>query len=281
MNFDRFLQKACPLFNLEWRKFRRRSARHRIERRMKELGFDDYGSYLGHLMTDRQEAEGFADLMRVTVSRFFRNRACWFEIVEKVLPGLIAGKASESVFRVWSVGCCGGEEPYTMAMIWLQYLQPRFPDRTIDIFATDIDFPSLERARMGQYDYASLREVPPEIIAAWFRLKNGRWLVDKRTRNLVRFQNHNLMEDPPPTGTDLVICRNLPFTYYRGDRLLAAALRLFEALRPEGALMIGKSETIDLPVKHLFEPWPGVVGVFRKRNNVTSSPNSSPIIYLD
>lgn len=264
LDFDRFLRQICPFLELDWRKYRRRSARHRIARRMMQLELESYDSFLQHLRTDKQEAEGLADLMRVTVSRFFRNKTSWLEMAEKVLPELLAGKAAGSVFRVWSAGCCGGEEPFTMATLWLQYLQPRFPGISIDILATDIDSPSLERARIALYDHASLREVPPEIIAAWFRREKGRWLVDERVKTLVRFQYHNLMTDPPPYGIDLVLCRNLVFTYYRGNLQLTATRHLHAALRSGGLLMVGKSEKLGLSVRHLFEPWPGVAVAHRK-----------------
>ncbi len=265
MEYDHFLRQVCPLLGLKWRKYRRRSARHRINQRIKELGLDDYASYLSRLKEDSREADGLADLMRVTVSRFFRDKACWSDLTARVLPALLAEKTSGKTFRVWSAGCCGGEEPYSMALVWLDYIRPLFPDFTFEILATDIDEPSLVRARRGLYDSASLREVPREIVDAHFSRNNGRWLVDGRVKDTVRFLKHNLMLDPAPSGMDLVLCRYLVFTYYGGDRLLAAAKRLHEALRPGGVLMTGSSETLDAPVRNLFESWPGSACMYRKR----------------
>lgn len=267
MNFDGFLQQACPSLGLEWRKYRRRAARHRIDRRMKELGIPDYSSFLERLRTDRSEAEGLADLMRVTVSRYFRDRACWTDLAYKALPRLLAEKPVVSTFRVWSAGCCGGEEPYTMALVWLEYLRPVFPSFTIEILATDIDHSSLERAVEGLYSTASLRESPGEIRDKWFKRKNGLWQIDERVNELVRFENRNLLKDPLPSGIDLVLCRYLIFTYYRGERLLKAAKRIYEALRPGGALMTGRRETLNAVCEDFFEPWPGIECVYRKRGN--------------
>jgi chemotaxis methyl-accepting protein methylase len=264
VEYDHFLRQVCPLLGLKWRKYRRRSARHRINQRIQELGLADYASYLGRLKEDSREAAGLADLMRVTVSRFFRDRACWSQLTARVLPELLAEKTSDKTVRVWSAGCCGGEEPYSMALVWLEYLQPLFPDFTIEIFATDIDEPSLARARRGLYDTASLRELPREIVDAYFSRNNGRWLVDDRVKEPVRFLKHNLVLDPAPSGMDLVLCRYLVFTYYGGNRLLAAAMRLHEALRPGGVLMTGRSETLDAAVSSLFDSWPGSACMYRK-----------------
>jgi chemotaxis methyl-accepting protein methylase len=203
--------------------------------------------------------------MRVTVSRFFRDRSCWTDLTLKVLPVLLSGKTGDTTFRVWSAGCCGGEEPYTMALIWLEYLYPLFPNLSMDVLATDIDDSSMHRAYKGLYAIGSLRETPPEIRDKWFRRNNGMWLIDERVKELVRFEKSNLMADLPPSGMDLVLCRYLTFTYYRGERLLKAAKRLYQALGPDGALMTGHKEALDAGSKRLFEQWPGAGCTYRKR----------------
>lgn len=265
MDFDRFLQNICHPLGLEWRKYRRRAARHRLDRRIRELCLSDYPAYLERLRTDPREAARLADLMRVTVSRFFRDSTCWTDLAVKALPEMLADKSADTTLRVWSAGCCGGEEPYTLALVWLEYLRPLFPGCSIDILATDIDDSSLERASNALYASGSLREVPSDILDRWFSRTNGMWLVDERVKELVRFQRRNLMEDAPPSGLDLVLCRYLVFTYYRGERLMKAAERLWGALRPGGLLMTGRSEALDGIGKDLFEPLPGTGCLYRKR----------------
>jgi len=265
LDFDRFLQSVCPDLDLEWRKFRRRAARHRVERRMKELRLHDYASFLERVKTDPREAEGLADLMRVTVSRFFRDITCWTELAMDVLPVMNAEKTTDRAFRVWSAGCCGGEAPYTLALGGLEYLRPHFPGVTIHVLATDIDNASLERAHKGLYSAGSLREVPAGILDRWFHRRNGMWMIDERVKDMVRFQRRNLMEETPPPGLDLVLCRYLVFTYYGGERLLKASRRLHESLRPGGVLMTGRAEALHGASRILFVPWTGAGCAYRKR----------------
>ncbi len=267
MDFDRFLQHACPPLDLDWRKYRRRAARHRINHRMSELNIGDYPSYLDLLREDRKESEKLADLMRVTVSRFFRDKRCWTDLSMKVLPALMAVKSDNKTLRVWSAGCCGGEEPYTVGLVWLEYLCTLFPAFNIDILATDIDNSSLDRACRGAYSTGSLRETPPEVRGRWFRSDDDLWLINEQLKELVRYEKRNLMEDPPPSGMDLVLCRYLAFTYYRGERLMQAARRLHEALVPGGILMIGSRETLDEKMENLFEKWPDTGCLYRKRKD--------------
>lgn len=266
MTFDRFLQEAAPLEGLAWRKYRRRSARHRVEFRIRELGLDGFDAYLDLLRSDPKERAGLADLMRVTVSRFFRERDRWRTLADQVLPALVAEKtaiADAAPLRAWSAGCCGGEEPYTLAMVWLESIAPFHPGSAIEIVASDIDETSLERAAAARYDSSSLREVPSGARARFLLRQNGLWTVSDEVKGLVRLERRNVMSDPLPSGMDLILCRYLAFTYYRGERLSAATHRLWEALRPGGTLMVGKKE--GGPESPLFEKWPGCDGFYRKK----------------
>ena len=178
MNFDDFLKKACPPLNLDWRKYRRRAARHRVNNRIKELDLYGYASYLERLRTDPAEAEILPDVMLVTVSRFFREEDRWEKLKEEVLPQLLKNCLGNRSVRAWSIGCCGGEEPFTLALLWLHYLKSRYPVHILEILGTDLDMPSLNRASQGVYTDSSLREVPEEILCRWFCRKKtfGSWI---------------------------------------------------------------------------------------------------------
>ena len=269
MTFDRFLQEVAPLQGLEWRKYRRRSARHRVEARIRELGLHGFEPYYDYLRYHPEELAGLADLMLVTVSRFFRERELWRTLAQTVLPELLAGNAGGEPLRVWSVGCCGGEEPYTLAMVWLESVAPWHPGCRLELTASDIDQASLERAGAARYDAGSLCEVPAETRARFFSREKPFWSVCEEVRGLVRLERRNLMSDPLPSAMDLVLCRYLAFTYFKGERLLAAALRLREALRPGGILMVGKKEQLVAPAALFFDPLPGCHGFYRRRDKVT------------
>ncbi len=265
MQFDAFLKRACPPRDLDWRKYRRRSARHRVLARMAELGLMKFEDYLDRLDRDAGEAAELAELMAVTVSRFFREAPVWKDLEERVLPHLLAEVAGRRRLRAWSVGCAGGEEPYSLALLWHDRLQPRYPRRRLTILASDIDESSLERARLAAFGGSSLREIPPALQEKWFAAHDDHRRLSPLLADRVRFLHHNFMNDPPPGTFDLVLARYLPFTYYRGERRLQAARRLWRALRPGGALMIGAKESLLAEERYLFDPWPGATAVYRRR----------------
>lgn len=242
---------------------------------MEELGVREFADYAGLLLRDPEEARTFADRARVTLSRFFREGQRWELLGSHVLPVLLGQTRRGRPLRVWSAGCCNGEEPYSLAVLWLETLRPRFPDRDLEILATDIDPAVLHRARDGWYPARTLREVPGVARDRWFSSERGGWRIRPEAARLVRFQRHNLMEDPPPRSRDLVLCRYLAFTYYQGARRYRAAERLWESLRPGGALVIGRKEGLGPRELELFEPWPGVEGVFRHKASPSRRANSA------
>ncbi len=266
MDFDGFLREACPPLDLQWRKYRRRSARHRVAARMRELGLEGFPSYLAFLRNHPEESAALADRMLVTVSRFFRERQCWQRLADDVLRQEIT--AGGGPYRVWSAGCCGGEEPYTLAMLWRSLMESSPGGRALEITATDVDGASLERAAAGLYDPSSLREVPESLRGRFFHREGGSWRLDEGVIREVSLGEANLMTDPSPGEQDLVLCRYLAFTYYRGERRMEAARRLFSALRKGGVLFIGRKEGPGPDEGSLFAPVAAGCGIYRRREGL-------------
>ena len=72
----------------------------------------------------------------------------------------------------------------------------------------------------------------------------------------------------------------IEFTYYKGTRRHAAAQRLWLALHPDGALMIGCKEDLRLPERDLFEPWPNAEGIFRRKKQAWEHSRFIPTLQL-
>lgn len=258
MTYDDFLKAVGKFLDLDWRKYRRRSARRHVEKRLRQLNISDYGQYLERLRSDSEEARNLPDLMRVTVSRFFREQECWWELAE-ILPDPLKNRDSEVPLKAWSIGCCNGEEPYSLAILflWKFGTSMNAVNSGIDILATDIDKNVLERARAGCYENGTLREVPTNMLSRFFFRSGPRLCVDEIVRKPVRIEYHNFMKDPLPGGIDLVLCRYLAFTYYTGERRRQAAQRLWQAMKPGAVLMMGRKEGLGVQEEDLFECWPG------------------------
>jgi chemotaxis protein methyltransferase CheR len=243
-----FLQWALPRLDLRWAGFRkvRRQVCRRIAHRVDELGLADLGAYRAHLETHPEEWSNLDGLCRITISRFWRDRAVYEALRDVVLPTL-----GPSV-SAWSAGCASGEEAYSLV------LAAAAAGVEVAVPATDVDAALLTRARNACYPESSLRELPPDVRAEAF--EDGCLRPDHRER--VSFRLHDVRTDPPPGAFDLVLCRNLAFTYYADELQLRVAGLLERSLRPRGALVVGAHES---PPADAFEPWLPAQGIWRRR----------------
>lgn len=268
-----FLQWALPRLGLRWaglRKVRRQVCR-RLARRMRELGLEHVDDYRARLESTPEEWEALDALCRVTISRFHRDRRV-FEVLEQdVLPVLAkAAVGEERGLRAWSAGCASGEEPYTLALVWELRVRPAFPLTAIEILATDVDDNVLDRARRGAYGQSSLRELPDEWRRRAFTRRGERFHVRPRFRSLVTFARHDARTRAPEGPFDLVLCRNLAFTYFEADVQECVARELTRALRRGGALVVGAHESLPENAPG-FEPWNGTRNVYRRERAARAS----------
>ena len=125
-----FLRGTLPAIGLEWRGFRRvhRQVCKRLGRRLAALGLADLQAYRVYLGADAAEWSRLDELCRISITRFYRDRAVFDALRERLLPALAqrARRGGAPALRAWSAGCAGGEEPYTLALLWHLDVAPRF-----------------------------------------------------------------------------------------------------------------------------------------------------------
>jgi chemotaxis protein methyltransferase CheR len=244
-----FLQWALPRLRLRWAGFRkvRRQVCRRISRRQAELGLDGVDAYRARLESDPAEWGVLERLCRITISRFWRDRALFEALRDEVLPALGPDVAA------WSAGCASGEEPYSLV------LAAEEAGVGLRVLATDVDPVLLERARRARYPESSLRELPPELRRRAFEGE----LLKREYRARIECALHDLRTGPPDGPFDLVLCRNLLFTYFEEELQREVGGQLAASVRPGGALVVGRHETLPDGLEGL-EPWPASYGVYRR-----------------
>jgi chemotaxis protein methyltransferase CheR len=262
-----FLQWALPRLGLRWAGFRRVRGQvcKRLRRRVLELELGDLAGYRAYLEAHPDEWAALEAVTHITISRFNRDRGVFAGVAGEVLPALsrAAAERGSGALEAWSAGCASGEEAYTLAIIWRLEIAPPIPGLAIRILATDVDDAMLERARRGCYGAASLRELPDAWRAAAFAERDGAFCVGTSFREPVRLARHDVRDDPPGGPFDLVMCRNLAFTYFDAAGQRDAAARLAGALRPGGALVLGKHEALPPGVQE-FEAWSPGERIYRR-----------------
>ena len=262
-----FLRWALPRLHLRWAGFRkvRRQVCRRLARRLRELSLPDLESYRAYLAENEAEWELLDDCCRISISRFQRDRAVWEALREEVLPVLARGARARrrAVLTAWSAGCASGEEPYTLTALWDLRLRRAFPNLTLRVIATDSDPVLLERARRGEYGASSLRDFPSSWREAAFERTDGRFRVRPALREHLELRCSDLRGPLPDGPFDLVLCRNLAFTYFDEALQRETAKKLAGALVDGGALVLGRRESLPADVGD-FAPWLPQQGIHRR-----------------
>jgi len=205
------------------------TVRKRLAKRVAALGLPSLSEYRAYLEREPAELNVFERMCRITISRFYRDAAVFESLAPFLRPGA----------RVWSAGCASGEEPYTVAI-----LEPN-----AEILATDAEEHLIERARRGCYPGGSLRELPAHLRERAFRREGELYCVRDEYRRAITFRCEDLRASMPDGPFDLVLCRNLAFSYFDEAEQRALAAKLIARLRPSGVLVIGARETLPAGVE--------------------------------
>jgi chemotaxis protein methyltransferase CheR len=237
----------------------------------REFGFGDIDSCLRSLLASalaRPELETLASHLTVGETYFFRDRKTFGILEDHVLPELLRGHGAERRLRIWSAGCCTGEEPYSIAML-LDRLIPDRGDWNVTLLATDINPRFLRKAAEGVYGEWSFRDAPAWIRRHFERSRGGRFELEPRIRKQVTFSYLNLADDAYPSlatntnAMDVILCRNV-LMYFTPERAEKVVEKFHRSLVEGGWLIVSPTE-----ISHtLFSSFaafefPGIV-VYRK-----------------
>jgi chemotaxis protein methyltransferase CheR len=197
----------------------------------------------------RSQIETLASHLTVGETYFFREKRS-FEVLEQhILPALLhAREHTERRLRIWSAGCCTGEEAYSIAML-LDRLIPDSEKWNVTILATDINPAFLGKAAEGVYGEWSFRDTPDWIQTHHFKHgKNARFEILPRIRKRVTFSYLNLADDVYPSLTnntnamDVIFCRNV-LMYFTAAQAKKVIENLRRSLVDGGWLIVSPVET--------------------------------------
>ena len=264
-----FLQWCLPRLRLRWSGFRkvRRQVCKRLNRRIRELGIPDIFSYKGYLDCHSEEWKSLDSLCRITISRFYRDRGVFDTLRSRILPALAKGalESNADKVRCWCAGCGSGEEAYTLQILWKLCIIPVIQEHLpLLIVATDINPVVLERAVKGVYTKSSLSDLPGMLVRQAFTCSGGICAVKKGAYGEdIEFVEQDIREQLPEGTFQLVLCRNLVFTYFDESLQLELFGRIWERLEPGGFLVTGIHESLPEGVEGIIRH-NKIPGVYQK-----------------
>jgi chemotaxis protein methyltransferase CheR len=221
-----------------------------LEQRVKQKGysaFNEYYNFLKYHPEGSSELKNLIELLTVGETYFFRSPAQFDALKDKIIPEIVNKKLfAGRTLRIWSAGCSTGEEPYTLAMILLNYL-PASEAWNISIVATDINRNVLSKAREGIYSQRSVEHVPPEFLEKYFTKQGNKYVLSDEIKKMVNFSYHNLVKEfhifDGAQDFDIIFCRNVTI-YFKLDTIKTIIEKFYHALINGGYLFLGYSETL-------------------------------------
>ena len=197
----------------------------------------------------RNQVEILAGRLTVGETYFFRETRSFEILEERILPDLIRARGgAERRLRIWSAGCCTGEEPYSIAML-LDRLIPDIEEWNVTLSATDINPEFLRKAAEGVYGEWSFRGTPAWLRERYFRRrKDGRFEILPSLRKRVSFSYLNLADDVYPSlsnntnAMDVIFCRNV-LMYFTAARAKKVVENLRGSLLDGAWLVVSPAET--------------------------------------
>lgn len=216
---------------------------------MAELGLESVDAYRARLEVDPGEWAVLDGFTRITISRFYREHDAFAYLCETALPALHE-LASGSPVQIWSAGCAGGEEAYTLAIAAREQGIP------VRIVGTDSDMHQLERARRASYSRGCLKDLPARWRSSSFDQRGDAFVLRNQLRAHVELLHQDIREEMPDGPFHLVLCRYLAFTYFDSPLQLQIAERLLERSIPGGFVALGKHESWPEDTAELVEVRP-------------------------
>ena len=216
--------------------------RRRLMRRLNVNGIGAASDYIRLLESEHAELELLFRELLIGVTSFFRDPEAFVALAGALRSDLVLKPEGEAI-RVWVAGCSTGEEAYSVAIVVQEAMEQTGRHFPVQIFATDIDPRAIDAARAGLFPHGIAADLGPERLERFFVEAGERYRIRKDLRETVVFAVQNLIQDPPFTRLDLLVCRNV--LIYFGAALQRQLLPVFHyAIRPGGLLFLGTSEAI-------------------------------------
>jgi len=259
--------------------YKRSSLARRIRKRMHEAGTTEYVDYRDLLESNAEEFGQLFNTILINVTGFFRDAETWNYLQHEVMPDVIARADPSREIRVWSAGCAGGEEAYSLAIAFAEALGVDDCAKRVKIYGTDVDEEALRDARVGVYSAKALESMPADLRDKHFEPNAGQFAFRPDLRRRVIFGRHDITRDAPISRLDLLVCRNT-LMYFNVETQAQVIDRFHFALREAAYLFLGKAEML-LSDGERFEVVSMRQRIFRRRPGVAVPRYQTAPIRLD
>lgn len=220
----------------------------RLETYFLHSQYDSCAAFMQKVISDPhgEEAEQLINVLTTNHTYFMRETMHFEYMRQEVLPYLEKKEAASKDLRVWSAASSTGEEPYTLAMLMMDYFGLSHRQWNTQVLATDISTRVLEHAIKGVYLQEQIDPLPDKWKRHYFVSRhNGEYEVSQELKSQVIFRRFNLMDDFPwKKRFHVVFLRNV-MIYFPEDVKYHLVNKIYDYMEPGGVLFIGTTESLD------------------------------------
>lgn len=191
------------------------------------------------------EAEYLMNALTTNHTYFWREYEQFLYLKQVVLPKLREREEHTKDLRIWCAASSSGEEPYTLAMVCMDFFGLEHPNWDTTILATDIDTNVLEKAVRGIYAKDSVEQLPHQYVRRFFKqINDNQYQVKEELKKEVLFRQFNLMNPLPfKKPLHVVFIRNV-MIYFDEATKEELLEHIYDKMEPGGYLFIGSTESI-------------------------------------
>lgn len=220
----------------------------RLDNYLQKKGYHSYTQFMDVVETfpTGTEAEYLMNALTTNHTYFWRENEQFRYLKQVVFPQLKEKEKRTKDWRIWCAASSTGEEPYTLAMLCMDYLGLEHPYWDTTILATDIDTHVLEVAQKGIYAKDSVEHLPHSYVRRFFRRINDReYQVTRELQKEVLFRQFNLMNPLPfRKPLQVVFLRNV-MIYFEEETKERLLENIYDKMAYGGYLFIGSTESIN------------------------------------
>ena len=236
MDFNDFHKWVHRELGINLTAYKPEQLNRRISTLMGRIGVNSLDEYTKLIKSDENQRLKFLDYITINVTEFFRNPELFVELEELIRQQL---RQNGNQLKIWSAACSIGCEPYSIAII-LKRINAMCRSK---IIATDIDNTILEKAKLGEYSEAEVKNITEADLNKYFNKNNNIYAIDQSIKSMVTLKKHDLIEGEYEKDFDLILCRNVVI-YFNNEIKKVIYKKFCDSLKRGGLLFVGATESI-------------------------------------
>lgn len=232
----------------------------RLENYIANSEYENLGDYLNHAISNKNgyENETLINILTTNHTFFWREQQHFEYLLHNVLPEIKKKCMSTRDIRIWCAASSSGEEPYTLAMVMMEFFGMEHKNWDTTVLATDISTKVLNVANKGVYAADAIKNLPESWQRRYFKHSGDVVSVTDELKKEVLFRRLNLVDNFPfRKKLHICFCRNV-LIYFDDELKNRIINKIVDNLEIGGYLFIGTTESVGRGIDRLEYVVPSV-----------------------